>query len=161
MRHKLTLRNIVVIAALHFRITVGSAIISITHTLKRVWDGPVPSIVWYTMLLPIFTVMGSSWLWSYGSWIYNYICIQCLSPLPLCVRILLRRGVLNATLCDEVCQWLTAGRWFSSDILVSSTNKTDPHNTTEILLKVALSTINQTNPYNKARNDHSKWKCHL
>jgi hypothetical protein len=50
--------------------------------------------------------------------------------------------------------------WYS-DILVSSTNKTDPHNTTEILLKVALSTINQTNPYNKARNDHSKWKCHL
>jgi hypothetical protein len=29
---------------------------------------------------------------------------------------------------------------------VSSTNKTDRHNITEILLKVALSTINQTNP---------------
>jgi len=24
---------------------------------------------------------GSSWLWSYGSWIYNYLCNQCLSPL--------------------------------------------------------------------------------
>jgi hypothetical protein len=26
-------------------------------------------------------VVGPSWLWSYGSWIYNYICTQCLSPL--------------------------------------------------------------------------------
>jgi hypothetical protein len=32
------------------------------------------------------------------------------------------RGVLDTTLCDQVCQWLAAGRWFS---LVSSTNKTD------------------------------------
>jgi len=23
----------------------------------------------------------SSWLWSYGSWIYNYLCNPCLSPL--------------------------------------------------------------------------------
>ena len=31
-------------------------------------------------------------------------------------------------------------------ILVSSTNKTDRHDITEILLKVALNTINQTKP---------------
>jgi len=24
---------------------------------------------------------GSSWPWSYGSWIYNYLCHRCLSPL--------------------------------------------------------------------------------
>jgi len=24
---------------------------------------------------------GPSWSWSYGSWIYNYLCNQCLSPL--------------------------------------------------------------------------------
>jgi hypothetical protein len=41
------------------------------------------------------------------------------------------RGVLNTTLCDKVCQWLEAGRWFSP---VSSTNKTDSHDITEILL---------------------------
>ena len=29
---------------------------------------------------------GSSWSWSYGSWIYNYLCNQCLSPLTLWVR---------------------------------------------------------------------------
>ena len=26
-----------------------------------------------------------SWLWTYGSWIYNYLCNQCLSPLKLWV----------------------------------------------------------------------------
>jgi len=25
--------------------------------------------------------MGPLWSWSYGSWIYNYLCNQCLSPL--------------------------------------------------------------------------------
>ena len=37
-----------------------------------------------------------------------------------------------------------AGRWFSTCTLVSSTNKTDRHNITEILLKVALNTITLT-----------------
>jgi len=54
--------------------------------------------------------------------------------------------VLNTTLCDIVCQWLAAGRWFSPDTPVSSTNKTDRHDIAEILLKVALDTINQTKP---------------
>jgi len=46
----------------------------------------------------------------------------------------------------KVCQWLATGRWFSSGTPVSSTNKTDLHDITEILLKVALNTINQTKP---------------
>ena len=41
-----------------------------------------------------------------------------------------------------VCQWLAAGRWFTPGPPVSSTNKTDRHDITEILLKVALNTIN-------------------
>jgi hypothetical protein len=53
------------------------------------------------------------------------------------------RGVLDTTLCDKVCQWLVAGRWFSLGTSVSSTNKTGHHDVTEILLKVALNTINQ------------------
>ena len=32
------------------------------------------------------TFEGPSWSWSYGSWIYNYLCNQCLSPLKLWVR---------------------------------------------------------------------------
>jgi hypothetical protein len=34
-----------------------------------------------------------------------------------------------------------AGQWFSPGTSVSSTNKTDRHNITEILLKVAFNTI--------------------
>jgi len=37
------------------------------------------------------------------------------------------RGVLDTTLCDKVCQWLTTCRWFSPGIPVSSTNKTNRH----------------------------------
>ena len=49
------------------------------------------------------------------------------------------------TLFDIVCQWLATSRRFSPGPPVSSTNKTDRHDITEILLKVALSTIKQTN----------------
>jgi hypothetical protein len=53
------------------------------------------------------------------------------------------RGVLDTTLCDNVCQRLAAGRWFSP---VSFTNKTDRHDIAKILLKVhvALNTITLT-----------------
>jgi len=60
---------------------------------------------------------GQAWSWSYGSWIYNYLCSQCLSPLTLWVWIQLRRGVLDTTLCDEFFVLVT-GRWFSSDTMV-------------------------------------------
>ena len=83
-----------------------------------------------------------SWSWSYGSWIYNYLCNQCLSPLTLWVQIPPRRCVLDTSLYDKVCHWLTAGRWcFPDSTPVSSTNKTDRHNIPEILLKVALNNI--------------------
>jgi hypothetical protein len=45
-------------------------------------------------------------------------------------------------ICDKVCQRLVTDQWFSRGTLVSSTNKTDRHDITEILLKVALNTIN-------------------
>jgi hypothetical protein len=53
-------------------------------------------------------------------------------------------NVVNTTLCDKVCQWLATGQWFSPGTLVSSTNKTDCHDITEILLKVVLNTITMT-----------------
>ena len=74
------------------------------------------------------------WPWSYGSWIYNYLC---LSPL-MWVRL------PCPTLCDKVCQWLAASRWFSPCLLVSSSNKTDLHDITEKLFKVAFNTIKPT-----------------
>ena len=51
------------------------------------------------------------------------------------------QGVLDTTLCDKVCQWFVKGRSFSAGTPVSSTNITDHHDITEILLKVALSTL--------------------
>jgi len=52
--------------------------------------------------------------------------------------------VFDTTLVDEVCQLFAAGRWFSPCTPDSSTNTTDRHNITEMLLNVALSTINLT-----------------
>jgi hypothetical protein len=52
--------------------------------------------------------------------------------------------IYDTTLCDKVCQWLATGRWFSPGTPVSSTNKIDLHDITEILLKVRLNTITLT-----------------
>ena len=65
------------------------------------------------------------------------------------------RGVLDTTLCDRVCQWLATGWWFISPCTpVSSTNKTDRNNITEILLKVVLNTITLTRTCEKYREKH-------
>jgi hypothetical protein len=52
-----------------------------------------------------------------------------------------------ATLCGKVPQRLATGQWFSPGAPISSTNRTDRHDITEIFLKVALSTIKQTNKH--------------
>jgi hypothetical protein len=49
--------------------------------------------------------------------------------------------VLDTTLCDKICQWLVVNWWLSPGTPISSTNKTDRHDITQILLKVALNTI--------------------
>ena len=85
----------------------------------------------------LYSEKGLSWPWSYGSWIYNY----------LCNRFDYRSGwgVLDTTLCDKVCQWLAVGWRFFPGNPVSATNKTDSHDDiTEILLKVTLNTIKPT-----------------
>ena len=80
--------------------------------------------------------------------IFNYLYNQCLSLPTLRVRIPLSCGVLDTILCDKVCQWLATDRWFSPVLRFPPPNKTDRHDITEILLKVALSTINpQTEPF--------------
>jgi hypothetical protein len=52
--------------------------------------------------------------------------------------------VHDTTLCDKVCQRFAADLWFSQSTPLSSTNKTDRHDITEILLEVALNIIKQT-----------------
>jgi hypothetical protein len=51
----------------------------------------------------------------------------------------------------KVCQWLATGRWFSPGPPVSSNNKTDRYDITEILLKVDLN----NKPMEPPRNDTS------
>jgi hypothetical protein len=75
---------------------------------------------------------------------------HCLSPLMLWVRISI--WTRCTTLCDKVCQWLATGWWFSPGPPVSSTNKTDRHDITELLLKVALNTIKQTDKQPNSNN---------
>ena len=94
----------------------------------------------------IFVFLTDLYVQYYGSWTYNYLCNQCLSPLMLWVRISIRAR--RTTVCDKVCQWLACGRWFSPGAPVSSINKTNRHVIAEILLKVALSTMKQTNKAN-------------
>ena len=79
----------------------------------------VLEIVHYYDVCP-FTIFFSWPSWSYGSWIYNYLRNQCLS--------------FHHLSCEFEL-------WFSPDTPVSATNKTDLHDITEILLKVAFNTI--------------------
>jgi hypothetical protein len=79
-------------------------------------------------------LQGSSWSWSYNNWIYNYLCNQCISPLMLWFRRISIRARCTIV-CGKVCKWLATGQWFSPGPPVSSTNKTDRDDITEILLK--------------------------
>jgi hypothetical protein len=65
-----------------------------------------------SLTLPLFIEVPIPRPSSYGIWIYNYLCNQCLSPLMLWARISIRARC--TTLRDKGFQWLATGRWFSS-----------------------------------------------
>jgi hypothetical protein len=54
-----------------------------------------------------------------------------------------KRCTRLAAASDKVYQLLAHGRWFSPGSPASSTTKTGRHDIAEILLKVALNTINE------------------
>ena len=67
--------------------------------------------------------------------------------MPITTKVVRSNHIHNEVhylLCDKVFQWLATDWWFSPSTPISSTNKTDSHDITEILLKVSLSIINQT-----------------
>jgi len=88
---------------------------------------------------------------TYAICAYHYYCCDF-------AGILLR--VRCTTLCDKVCQWLATGRWFSLGTPVSSTNKINRHDASDILLKEALNTIKPTNQ-NKIVYDRSLCTWHI
>ena len=95
------------------------------------------------LLWPRLSTEGPSWSWS---WLLNlWLAMQSVSITNNVVSSNpLRRGLHDTPLCDEVCLWLATGRRFCSGTPVSSTNKPDRHDITEILLNVALNTITLT-----------------
>ena len=106
---------------------------------------------------PIYNCYGTwrlSWSWSYCSWICNQLYIQCLSPVELWVCIRSWRGLIDTTLCDKICQWLTTGRWFSLVTSVCSTNKTDHHDIAEVLLKA---TFKHDNSFRVSDSCKKRW----
>jgi hypothetical protein len=84
----------------------------------------------------------SSWWWSHGCWIYNYLCSQYLSQIKLCEKRLSvisnpahgRRHSIHClikfvsdfdsrswqaalyTLCGHACQWLATFAWYSNSL---------------------------------------------
>jgi hypothetical protein len=69
---------------------------------------------------------------------------QCLSPLSITTKVVSpipAHGEVYSIQHYVIKFVSVAGLWFSVNTLVSSTNKTDHSNITEILLKVALSAI--------------------
>ena len=118
---------------------------AVTYTCSKILHVHVTYVAFICMF---FFCGGGGLLWSYGSWIYNYLCHQWLSPLKLWVRIPLRRGVLDTTLCDKVCRLSDLRQlvhaflqvlWFPPPIKLTATIYR--FNVTEILLKVVLNTI--------------------
>ena len=75
-----------------------------THLLHN----NVPPISVYFKLIS-WPLSDGSWMY-YFCWIYYYLCNQCLSPLMLWNRILIKARY--TTLCDRACLWLATGRWF-------------------------------------------------
>ena len=81
-----------------------------------------------------------SWWWSYCSWISNYLCNQCLSPLKLWIL-----NPVQARCTQYNIMWYSLSVTSDKSVVFSgrvlSTNKTNRHDITEILLKVVLDII--------------------
>jgi hypothetical protein len=87
---------------------------------------------------------GPVWFNELGSWITLQL-IQAYHQYGVGSRPALQKGCTRlAAISDKVYQLLAHGRWIFP---ASSTTKTGRHDIAEILLKVALSTINQIKSY--------------
>ena len=92
--------------------------------------------------LHIIRYQGSSWSWSYASWIYNYL----MQSVPITTKFVISNtahgelySIQHVIKLVRVLRQLVSCRYTGS-----TTNKTDHHDITDILLKLALNTTNQT-----------------
>jgi hypothetical protein len=98
--------------------------------------------------------------WSYGNWIYNYLCNQC----PITTKVVSLNAAhgqvysIQHYVIKFVSDLRQVGDFFWV-LPVSSTNKIDRYDITEILLKVALKTI--TLILNKLMQRHNIWQSTL
>jgi hypothetical protein len=60
-------------------------VLQIRNTPKCFWC--LPTFCTLIQITYLLKFEEPAWWWSYGSWIYNYLCNRCLSPLTLWVRI--------------------------------------------------------------------------
>jgi hypothetical protein len=116
----------------------------------------------------VFQRLWRVWSWSYCSWIYNYMCNQCLLPLQLWILFPLmlrstRYNIMIKLVSDfrqvdgflHQLNWQSRYNWNTVNNTITTTpfmvrstrynsmwyNKTDGNDITEIMLKVALNTI--------------------
>jgi len=71
-------------------------------------------------------------------------CNQCLQEIIYSFVHVTLRQLQRLTTLSDVCQWLAAGRWFSPGPPISSTNKSDCHDITEIESGVKYHQAKQT-----------------
>ena len=102
------------------------------------------------------SIFGSSWSWSYGNWIYNYLvyAIGTYHHLFCEVQSCLWRGVQHHVIKFVSDVWQVVG-FLLPDTPVFFTNETYNHDITEILLKVALNNIKPTNNQLTLNNNQS------
>jgi hypothetical protein len=88
---------------------------------------------------------GPVWLNEIGSYLTTHTSISSIRRGFSSGFVNYKKGCIRpAAESDKVYQLLVHGRWFSLGTPVSSTTKTGRHEIAEILLKVALSTKNQS-----------------
>jgi hypothetical protein len=107
-------------------------------------------MIW--LIYKYFFKRGPSWSWCNNSWIYNYLCNQCLSPPKLWIRTRWWRDVLNTTFYDS-WQWFASGlcELLSQTVRVgiysTTTEKSRNRNLAKVVLAEAIE-IKVSNIYN-------------
>ena len=100
------------------------------------------NIFWLLVVLVLFKIRKYTQLIRQHRMNMYIIHSYCLSALKLRVRFQPVAKCTRKNFMGHICQRLLLDWCFSLEIQRSSTNKTDIHDITEILLKVALNTIN-------------------